>query len=70
MWKGSLGISNGTQWLQGMLSPIFAKSSVLNEIAFLCSTVASMSSIGNATLDLYGELLRECLCKSGPVDFA
>ena len=56
MWKGSLGISNETQRLQGMLSPIFAKTSILSEITFLC-TVASMPSIGNATLDLYGELL-------------
>ena len=35
----------------------FAKISVLNKITFLCSTVASMPTIGSTTLDLYGELL-------------
>ena len=50
MWKGSLGISNETQWLQGMLSPIFAKTSVLNKITF-----------GNPTLDLYGDLLNAAI---------
>ena len=35
----------------------FLQKYVLNKITFLCSTVASMPTIGSTTLDLYGELL-------------